>query len=305
VQNDPNCQRLSAAFISNPLGNTSATPAQINAFLDSLCQNPCFLGIFAVLKSYGDCLAAHGMNSTFDSGIIGKALNFFCLKNPSNGQYCATLLLDRTFLNITEGRTPNNATICYGLSRFGCCLPPIFDFVDASEAALVKAQIRNTCGFALPPPCPKPGERVKFIKATWKIAGLAYTYFINNQERMGNALRKDIATKLNVDQGYVTLNAFRAGSVIVDFDVRGANDAATDALAAVVTSSASSSTTFPSTVAEAGTAGLDTPTSTVGVDTTGSSSTVETYTAPGAGSHVQPMFALVAALVALAFFTRQ
>jgi len=166
--------------------------------------------------------------------------------------------------------------------------------------------LATACGFNTPPPCPLPGQSVQIAKATWRIKGVAYAYYLANQPAVSNALRMDIATKVGCNQGLISFTSITQGSLIAAFNIQGATNAQTSTLAtSLATASADSTTSFPNVAAAVGTAGLDTGATGVGLDTTQSSSSVTTYTAPGKGANVQPMFALVAALLAFAFFARQ
>jgi len=304
--NDPNCQALFKNFGADPLGNSTKDPGSVVRFLDSICTNPCYMGFINAVKSLIKCINDNGppagsqsLNFTDLDSIFG----LFCMKNPANGQYCLSLFTDPALLNITGGGKADNATACNAFAQFGCCMNPIFSFIP--DPRTIESLIKTACGFSLPPPCPRPGESVKLVKATWTIKGLAYAYFLTHKEVVSAALRRDIAARLSCDQGFIAFTGFSQGSVIADFNVRGADDTQTDALAtALTTASADASTPFPTVAATVGTDGLDAG-STIGIDTTKSSSSVTTYTAPGSGTNVQPIFALVAGLLAFAVFARQ
>jgi len=302
---------LGAAFTANPLGNASV-PGSVKAFLDTICTNPCYLNLINVFHQLSDCFAANpssagslGFNVTDLDGIFG----LFCMINPANGQYCLAMMTDPTLLNVTAGGKPDNNTLCDVFAQFGCCIGPVFGFVDANGGGSgVRNSLKTACAFTPPPPCPRPGGQVKFATASWRIKGLAYDYFMAHKAELSNALRADIATKVGCDRGYIAFTGFKQGSVIADFNIRGQSDTETNTFAtALATASADTTTSFPSvSAAVAGQTGaLDSGETTVGIDTTKSSSTVTVYTAPGSGTNVQPMFALVAALLAFALFVRQ
>jgi hypothetical protein len=314
-QNDQNCMRLFSSFGDNPLGNRT-TPGAVGLALDAICTNPCYPALINAMKQITACLTANtptGGNSTstggsIDADMFDKIFGLFCMKNPANDQYCLSMMTDPALLNVTNGRRVDNNTVCDVFGQFGCCINPVFEFVERNEASSansVRETLRTACGFTPPPACPRPGASVKFAKATWRIKGLAYLYFRANEAALKTALRADIAARVGCDKGYIAFTAFREGSVIADFNIRGQSDTETTNIAtALATASADTATAFPNTASVAGTAGVDAG-QTVGIDTTQSTSSVITYTAPGSGTNVQPMFALVAALLAFTIFARQ
>jgi hypothetical protein len=307
--NDPNCKLFSS--FGSPLENATSI-TQLHDNINRVCTNPCYQFMVGAFRQIGECYERNGLSlgssgSSLNFSVISDMFDFFCLQNPASGEYCMALMLDPALRNITGGGKADNATACFAFSQFGCCITRMLKFVAFTGGDLgpIQNTIRTTCGFGLPPDCPRAGATVKIIKAVWRIKGVAYAYYLSHKEAVGNALRKDIAARLNCDQGFIAFSSFREGSLIADFNIRGATDAQTDSIGATaVTASADAATAFPNVIATVGTAGTDAG-ATIGLDTTASTSTVTTYTAPGAGSHVQPMFALVAALLAVAFFVRQ
>jgi len=307
IQNDQNCITLITTLGATSLRNAT-TKAEVTAYISAICTNSCFRTILNAFKAIVTCYKANGIDAG-DFNQTEAATTLMCLKNPVNDEYCMASFQDPGLRNISDGRRNfDNVSACYTFSQMGCCLTSIFMLAPSDDSGEhVKGFLRNTCGFvAPPPPCPLPGEAIRLVKATWRIKGVAYAYFQANRERVGAALRKDIATRLALDEGLIGFSGFRAGSLIADFSVRGSSDANTDAIAAtLVTASAETGLAFPNVVAAVGTDGLDTAGATVGIDPAASSSSVQSYTAPGRASNVQPMFALVAALLAFAFFVRQ
>jgi len=301
--------------------NNVSSITVLNANIHSICSNDCFQFMIAGMRVVGECFDKFGGppfgNVTINPNKpptnisrLADAMGFVCVRNPTSGDYCLAVMLDTVFTGLPGGSRPENASICFTFTRFGCCMTRMFKFLENlnpnDDNTRTKNLLQAVCGFNLPPDCPRPGASVKIVKAVWRIKGVAYAYYNLNKETVTNALRKDIATRLGCSQGYISFSNIRAGSLIADFNVIAASDTETDTLGATVAqASADTTTTFPTLITAVGTAGLDTPTSTVGIDTTASTSTVTTYTAPGAGSHVQPMFALVVALLAVAFFVRQ
>jgi len=301
--NDPNCKALFGDFAANPLGNASTDATSVPRFLDLICTNPCYMNLVNGLKSLITCINTNGDPGVgFNFTSLDAIFGLFCMKNPANGQYCLALMTDPALLNITGGGKADNATACNAFAQFGCCMTPIFSFIPDPRS--IQSVLKTACGFSLPPACPRPGESVHLVKATWTIKGLAYAYFIANKATVSNALRADIATALSCDPGFISFTDFRQGSVIADFNVRGNSDTQTDSLGTAVTTAAGQTQTFPTVAATVGTAGLDSG-ATLGIDPSKSSSSVTTYTAPGSGTNVQPMFALVAGLLAFAVFARQ
>jgi len=290
------------SFGKSPLTNSTNDPASVVKFLDSICTNPCYQPL---IKAFHDLITCINTNGGADLGFNFTSLDtifgLFCMKNPANGQYCLALMTDPALMNITGGGKADNASACNLFAQFGCCMNPVFSFIP--DPGSIQRVLKSACGFSLPPACPRPGESVKLVKASWTIKGLVFAYFITHKDVLSNALRADIAARLSCDQGYISFTDFRSGSVIVDFNVRGTSDSQTDGFASVV-SAAASDATFPTVAAAAGTDGVESGT-TIGVDPTKSSSSVTTYTAPGSGTNVQPIFALVAGLLAFAVFARQ
>jgi len=309
-QNDPNCGKLFSSFGENPLGNKSA-PGSVGMALDAICKNPCYPTLINGLHQLTDCLNANGQSGGigFNTSFIDDLFGLFCMKNPANDQYCLALMSDPALLNITGGNKADNATACDLFAQFGCCIGPVFHFVDSlggGDGSAVRRELNTVCGFGVPPPCPRPGGSVKFATASWRIKGIAFAYFIANKAALSNALRNDISVKIGCDKGYISFTKFSEGSLIADFNVRGQSDTETNGFATqLATASADTTTAFPSLSAAAGSAGLDAGSTTVGIDTTKSTSSITTYTAPGSGTNVQPMFALVAALLAFTLFARQ
>jgi hypothetical protein len=296
------------AFFQSKFPVNATTKAEITTYLNNYCTSPCLGIMINHLKAIGACYVANGLSDPYIK--IGDYMHLTCMKNPATGDYCFATILDPALKNLISGSQTLNSTItsiCYIYSQYGCCLTSFFLSGPANlTSGSFQNFFRGFCGFhTFPPPCPRAGEIIKLVKASWRIKGIAYAYFEQNKEKVASALRSDIATRISQDESLIAFSGFRSGSLIADFTIRGTDDANTDAIgAAVATASKDTTVTFPALAAAVGTDGLESSTSTLGIDTAQSSSTVTTYS-PDSGSHVQPMFGMVLALFAFAFVFRQ
>jgi len=256
------------------------------------------------MRSLFQCYARESAVSQNTFAYVTGWFEFMCTRNPVSGLYCAAHWYD----SFITGSRLVNRTYCYWYGfEYGCCLRSLIDYYSLVSGITYRNTwntVLNSCGLALTPACYAPGNPTRYVAVHWVLTGISYAWFTastDNRQIFLIALRRDIAAHFGVRAEYISIVRTSAGSIVMDFQIRGDNNTQTDAMRDSVIAAATTAATFTQVTADVPAAGVE---GTIGLNV--ALSTVETKTetanfGTGAGTKMAPsvLVALVAALFAL------
>jgi len=259
------------------------------------------------------------------------------LQNPASGAYCYAVLAGGTAQIPASGSLIGDTNCAYWAS-LGCCISGLnlmignFNGTSSCNGEVAPfnnaqlGQILHTCTvngqpvsasnpvLADVPACAIGGQTVKFIKNTFAITGLVFSYYHDTLTSAGKALffralQIDLATAVGMTASqilFLSVGTFTAGTgatVLITFTIRGTSSTDTDGFGALVTlflaGTTAPSFTAVDAFAAAGNSGIKS--GSVGLDRTTSTSTTETQTGASgvAGLSASMMVMFLAMLIAI------
>jgi hypothetical protein len=300
-------QRNCPAVINIPsLSNRTTAGSLTRQYLDTLCADPCFRQALRSLQLYKKCLGDALGDDNFLVRIFDIVLtqwDVLCLKNGA-GQYCTLAWRQFRFSRMN----PTNLTACGILARLGCCAPAIMDWKIRQLrwiSTLFQRNIRfsqnsdgyffnrslHFCNATRAPPCPILGQVRKAVKVVIRIRNFNFTVYESASQEVKDEFmrrfREVLAKGFNIDKAYISFKAFKAGSIIATFEVRGEDDAATTNLQSRVSDPNAASFALADSLppqlstAAIGTLSLDTSATVVQSETVG-----QTLSAAGRSSQI-------------------
>jgi hypothetical protein len=287
------------------------TGNQANDAIDAFCTNPCYPTYIEALRRYLTCL---GYDSTYYGAANAYAsitawFDFLCTKNPVNGQYC----LANWYNPLITGRSTSfSACYFYGFD-YGCCLSSLINYYSAATASYYTGwnSYLTTCGLTLLPACPRPGVTTRYVSVSWALRGVLYSWVSdaanpNNNIYYRYYLRAVIARHFGVNAAYVAVVTLRSGSIIADFQIRGANNTQTDALTPNALAQAKVTPVLTELINGIGTNGTDGGAYSIDESrtTVAQASVTPVYGASGSGNFVAPSFFILLASIFVAIKAR-